>query len=74
MASVLKAASPALREVRIHLCQTSEGSRGVREFIQAQYPAIKKSSPKLPFMVREASGVQARAYARFGKFGTSYQC
>jgi hypothetical protein len=37
-----------------------------RQFIQASYPSIKSSQPDLKFMIREAQGVNARAFVRFG--------
>lgn len=39
-----------------------------RQFIKASYPAIKAANPDLKFLIREASGVEARAFARFGEF------
>ena len=38
-----------------------------RQFIQASYPSIKSSQPDLKFMIREAQGVNARAFVRFGE-------
>ena len=37
-----------------------------RQFIQSSYPSIKSSQPDLKFMIREAQGVNARAFVRFG--------
>ncbi|KAJ3045469.1 ndufa2, NADH:ubiquinone oxidoreductase 10.5kD subunit [Rhizophlyctis rosea] len=59
--------SKNLKELRIHLCQKSPGSQGTREFILNQYTPIKQDNPTLPILVREASGVQARAFGRYGK-------
>jgi hypothetical protein len=39
-----------------------------RQYIQSSYPAIKKSQPDLKFMIREAAGVEPRAFVRFGTF------
>ncbi|KAL1920296.1 uncharacterized protein VTP21DRAFT_1442 [Calcarisporiella thermophila] len=65
----LKAALPkALKELRFHFCQTSPTSNGLREFIATNYTTIKKANPHLPILIREASGSQARAFARF-EFG-----
>ncbi|KAL4230395.1 ndufa2 [Mactra antiquata] len=54
-----------LKELRIHLCQKSPASQGVREFIESQYVAMKKSNPRFPILIRECSGVQPVVYARY---------
>uniref|UniRef100_A0A3Q0T1U8 NADH dehydrogenase [ubiquinone] 1 alpha subcomplex subunit 2 n=1 Tax=Amphilophus citrinellus TaxID=61819 RepID=A0A3Q0T1U8_AMPCI len=58
-----------LREIRLHLCQTSAASKGARDFVEQNYVTLKKSNPEFPFLIRECSGVQARLWARydFGK-------
>lgn len=38
-----------------------------RKFLESNYKPIKQSNPDVPFLVREASGTPARAFARFGK-------
>ncbi|KAJ3277991.1 ndufa2, NADH:ubiquinone oxidoreductase 10.5kD subunit, partial [Borealophlyctis nickersoniae] len=65
MSSWRPALSKNLKELRIHLCQTSPGSKGTREFITKHYPAIKRDNPHLPILVREASGVEARVFGRY---------
>ncbi|NXP76968.1 NDUA2 dehydrogenase, partial [Ramphastos sulfuratus] len=57
-----------LRELRIHLCQRSPGSRGVREFIEQHYVTLKKANPDFPILIRECSGVQPKLWARY-EFG-----
>jgi NADH dehydrogenase (ubiquinone) 1 alpha subcomplex subunit 2 len=37
------------------------------DFVAKNYVNIKKANPELPILVREASGIEARAFARFGK-------
>ncbi|XP_074958448.1 NADH dehydrogenase [ubiquinone] 1 alpha subcomplex subunit 2 isoform X1 [Phalacrocorax aristotelis] len=59
----------SLRELRIHLCQRSAGSRGVREFIEQHYVTLKKANPDFPILIRECSGVQPKLWARYGKWG-----
>ncbi|XP_069131566.1 NADH dehydrogenase [ubiquinone] 1 alpha subcomplex subunit 2-like [Argopecten irradians] len=54
-----------LKELRIHLCQTSKTSQGVREFIENGYVPLKTANPKFPILIRECSGVQPRLYARY---------
>uniref|UniRef100_A0A0K2U4Z8 NADH dehydrogenase [ubiquinone] 1 alpha subcomplex subunit 2 n=1 Tax=Lepeophtheirus salmonis TaxID=72036 RepID=A0A0K2U4Z8_LEPSM len=58
--------SPALREIRLHLCQTSQASKGVREFIEQHYVTVKKGNPKFPIRVRECSGITPKLWARYG--------
>ncbi|KAM9694068.1 NADH dehydrogenase [ubiquinone] 1 alpha subcomplex subunit 2 [Trichechus inunguis] len=55
----------ALREIRIHLCQRSSGSQGVRDFIEKKYVELKKTNPDLPILIRECSDVQPRLWARY---------
>ncbi|NXG42914.1 NDUA2 dehydrogenase, partial [Psilopogon haemacephalus] len=57
-----------LRELRIHLCQRSAGSSGVREFIEQHYVTLKKANPDFPILIRECSGVQPKLWARY-EFG-----
>ncbi|CAO2601559.1 NADH dehydrogenase [ubiquinone] 1 alpha subcomplex subunit 2 [Lemmus lemmus] len=54
-----------LREIRIHLCQRSWGSQGVRDFIQQRYVELKKVHPGLPILIRECSEVQPKLWARY---------
>ncbi|OWF38471.1 NADH dehydrogenase [ubiquinone] 1 alpha subcomplex subunit 2-like [Mizuhopecten yessoensis] len=54
-----------LKELRIHLCQTSRTSQGVRDFISNGYVPLKIANPKFPILIRECSGVQPRLYARY---------
>ncbi|WAQ98251.1 NDUA2-like protein [Mya arenaria] len=54
-----------LKELRIHLCQKSAASQGVRDFVETQYVALKKSNPKFPILIRECSGVQPVVFARY---------
>ncbi len=58
------AASSALRELRLHLCQKSSASSGAREFVTKHYGAVKASNPRLPVLVRECSGITPRVWAR----------
>uniref|UniRef100_A0A6I8PM63 NADH dehydrogenase [ubiquinone] 1 alpha subcomplex subunit 2 n=1 Tax=Ornithorhynchus anatinus TaxID=9258 RepID=A0A6I8PM63_ORNAN len=58
---------PALRELRIHLCQRSAESRGVRDFIEKHYVALKKANPTFPVLIRECSAVQPKLWARYGE-------
>ncbi|XP_007937194.1 NADH dehydrogenase [ubiquinone] 1 alpha subcomplex subunit 2 [Orycteropus afer afer] len=55
-----------LRELRIHLCQRSPGSQGVRDFIEKKYVELKKANPDLPILICEFSDVQPKLWARYG--------
>uniref|UniRef100_A0A6P8Q8W6 NADH dehydrogenase [ubiquinone] 1 alpha subcomplex subunit 2 n=1 Tax=Geotrypetes seraphini TaxID=260995 RepID=A0A6P8Q8W6_GEOSA len=58
-----------LKEIRVHLCQKSAGSQGVRDFIEQNYVDLKKANPAFPILIRECSGVHPKLWARydFGK-------
>merc|ERR1711893_65306 len=58
--------SPALKELRIHLCQKSQASAGVREFVEKQYVPLKEANPKFPILIRECSGITPKIWARYG--------
>ncbi|KAF1808810.1 NADH dehydrogenase, alpha subcomplex, subunit 2 [Eremomyces bilateralis CBS 781.70] len=57
-----------LKELRFHLCQTSEASAAARSFLVRSYPTMKKHNPHTPIMIREASGVEPKVWARY-EFG-----
>ena len=57
----------AVQEIRFHLCQTSKGSEGVRNFLLKSYQKMKAASPATPILIREASGVRGGMTARYGK-------
>jgi len=57
--------SKSLRELRIHYCQTSPSSAGVRDFVRAHFQEMKQANPTLPILVRECRGIQPSAAARF---------
>ncbi|CAK6982796.1 NADH dehydrogenase 1 alpha subcomplex subunit 2 [Thunnus albacares] [Scomber scombrus] len=67
--SIGSSLSKNLREIRVHLCQTSAASKGARDFVEQHYVELKQSNPEFPILIRECSGVQARLWARydFGK-------
>ncbi|KAK7075542.1 ndufa2, NADH:ubiquinone oxidoreductase 10.5kD subunit [Halocaridina rubra] len=59
--------APQLRELRIHLCQKSAASKGVRDFIEQHYVSLKMANPKSPILIRECSGVMPKVWARYEK-------
>ncbi|KAK4018476.1 hypothetical protein OUZ56_000527 [Daphnia magna] len=58
---------PHVKEIRIHLCQKSDASKGVRDFIEKHYIDLKKTNPATPILIRECSGVLPKVYARHEK-------
>ncbi|CAO3634966.1 unnamed protein product [Mucor hiemalis] len=65
--SALKSQLKGLKELRLQFCQTSPSSSGLRDFVAKSYVNMKQANPELPILVREASGIEARAFARFDK-------
>ncbi|GIL79908.1 hypothetical protein Vretimale_12530 [Volvox reticuliferus] len=59
------ALSKSMQELRIHLCQASEASKGVREFVVSNYAEMKKANPHFPILVRECAGTDAKLTARY---------
>ncbi|XP_014252968.1 NADH dehydrogenase [ubiquinone] 1 alpha subcomplex subunit 2 [Cimex lectularius] len=57
-----------LKELRLHFCQKSESSKGVREFVEKHYVGLKQANPKFPILIRECDGVRPRLWARY-QFG-----
>ena len=66
MASKALRLSPALKEIRLHLCQKSTASAGARDFVENHYVPLKTANPQFPILIRECSGIQPRLWARFG--------
>jgi NADH dehydrogenase (ubiquinone) 1 alpha subcomplex subunit 2 len=62
--SALRLGAGALRELRIHLCQKSASSNGVRAFIENDYVGIKKNNMDFPILIRECSGINPQIWAR----------
>ncbi|ETN40020.1 uncharacterized protein HMPREF1541_04295 [Cyphellophora europaea CBS 101466] len=57
----------SLREVRFHLCSSSQASEAARTFIKRAYPTMKKHNPETPILIREATGVAPKVWARYAK-------
>ncbi|XP_048371521.1 NADH dehydrogenase [ubiquinone] 1 alpha subcomplex subunit 2 isoform X1 [Sphaerodactylus townsendi] len=66
--SALRVVGSHLKEIRVHLCQRSPGSQGVRDFIEKHYVTLKKANPDFPILIRECSDVQPKLWARY-EFG-----
>jgi len=54
-----------MQELRVYVCETSEGSRGVRSFMLKNYTELTRLNPRLPFVCRNADGVKASACVRY---------
>uniref|UniRef100_A0A158R5B8 NADH dehydrogenase [ubiquinone] 1 alpha subcomplex subunit 2 n=1 Tax=Syphacia muris TaxID=451379 RepID=A0A158R5B8_9BILA len=65
MPSAIKLGAGLLRELRIHLCQKSPGSVGIRDFIEHDYVPLKRANANFPILIRECSGISARIFARY---------
>lgn len=60
--------SSALREVRFHLSQSGEASAPLQKFLSTNYATLKSATNnKIPFLIRESSGVSPSITARFEK-------
>jgi NADH dehydrogenase (ubiquinone) 1 alpha subcomplex subunit 2 len=53
-----------VREVRIHLCQKSASSAGVRSFIEKHYVDLKRLNPTTPILIRECSDIEPKLWTR----------
>lgn len=62
---ILKKLSPALKEVRIHLCPKTSTSNSTRQFIMQYYAGIKQKNPDLPILVRECTAIEPKIWFRF---------
>lgn len=62
---ILKKFTPALKEVRIHLCPRTPSSNATRQFIDHYYLGIKKNNPNLPILIRECTGIDPKIWFRF---------
>lgn len=62
---ILKKLSPALKEVRIHLCPKTSTSNSTRQFVIQYYAGIKQKNPDLPVLVRECTAIEPKIWFRF---------
>lgn len=62
---ILQKFSPALKEIRIHLCPRNATSNATRQFIDKYYVGIKRQNPDLPILVRECTGIEPKIWFRF---------
>ncbi|OQV01987.1 Mitochondrial ribosomal protein L51 / S25 / CI-B8 domain-containing protein [Cladophialophora immunda] len=55
-----------LRELRFHLSNSGQGSDACRSFLKRAYPTMKHHNPHIPILIREATGVEPKVWARYG--------
>ncbi|KAI3450430.1 hypothetical protein Pfo_007095 [Paulownia fortunei] len=54
-----------LKELRILFSPTSPSSSSTRAFIENNYKDLKTKNPKLPILIREATGIEPQLWARY---------
>jgi len=60
--------SKGVRELRFVMCQQSQSSNGIRNYVLNNYAGMKSNNPEMPFIVRESKGAQPCVMARY-EFG-----
>jgi len=63
---------PAVKELRLHLCQKSATSEGARQFVEKFYVNLKKQNPTTPILIRECSNINPTLWTRY-EFGVEKQ-
>lgn len=64
--------APAVKELRLHLCQKSLTSAGVRQFIEKFYVNLKQDNPTTPILIRECSNINPTLWTRY-EYGVEKQ-
>ncbi|KAK6142116.1 hypothetical protein DH2020_006984 [Rehmannia glutinosa] len=54
-----------LKELRILFSPNSPSSSSTRTFIENNYKDLKTKNPKLPILIREATGIEPQLWARY---------
>ena len=57
--------APIVKELRLHLCQTSTTIDGVRQFIEKFYVNLKIHNPSTPILIRECSTINPIVWTRY---------
>eukprot|EP00127_Corallochytrium_limacisporum_P002044 Clim_evm32s99 gene=Clim_evmTU32s99 len=55
----------SVRELRFHFCQKGATSKGMRDFVNNFYPAVKNENQDVPFLIREAGNIDPKIIARY---------
>jgi len=53
-----------VKELRMHMCNSSAASKGLRDFVENHYVTFKKHNSTLPILVRECEGVTPKIWVR----------
>jgi len=64
MASAAIKIGRQVKELRLHMCNVSAASQGLRDFVENHYVTLKKSNSTLPILVRECEGVTPKIWVR----------
>jgi len=67
MASAAIKLGKQVKELRLHMCNVSPASKGLRDFVENHYVTLKKNNSTLPILVRECEGVSPRIWVRAEK-------
>lgn len=57
--------SPAIREIRLHVCKESPLSEGARNHFLNNYEILQSLNPNLDILLRDAVGTDAKLFARY---------
>lgn len=57
--------APAVKELRLHLCQKSPTSDGARKFVEQFYVNLKQQNPSTPILIRECSNINPTLWTRY---------
>jgi len=64
MASAAIKVGQHVKELRMHMCNSSAASKGLRDFVENHYVTFKKHNSTLPILVRECEGVTPKIWVR----------
>jgi len=71
MASAAIKVGRQVKELRLHMCNVSAASKGLRDFVENHYITLKKANSTLPILVRECEGASPTVWVRVDKGGES---
>jgi len=71
MASAALKLGKQVKELRLHMCNVSAASQGLRDFVENHYITLKKNNSSLPILVRECEGVTPKIWVRVDRGGES---
>jgi len=71
MSSAVIKVGRQVKELRLHMCNVSPSSKGLRDFVENHYVSLKKNNSTLPILVRECEGGTPKIWVRVDKGGES---